>query len=59
MTIGDNFNDLEMIEYAGIGVAMSDAPDPVKAVAQWVAPSFKEDGVAAAIKRFLLGNSRG
>jgi len=47
MTIGDNFNDLEMIEYAGIGVA------------QWVAPSFKEDGVAVAINRFLLGNSRG
>ncbi|CCH65505.1 hypothetical protein RINTHM_10450 [Richelia intracellularis HM01] len=59
MTIGDNFNDLEMIEYAGIGVAMSDAPAPVKAAAQWVAPSFKEDGVAVAINRFLLGNSRG
>ncbi len=53
MTIGDNFNDVEMIEYAGIGVAMGDAPTPVKSVAQWVAPSVEEDGVAVAIAKFL------
>ncbi len=54
MTIGDNFNDLEMIEYAGIGVAMGNAPTPVKDVAQWVAPGVEDDGVAAAIAEFLL-----
>lgn len=54
MTIGDNFNDVEMIEYAGIGVAMGDAPEPVKAVANWVAPSVEMDGAAAAIEEFLL-----
>jgi Cof subfamily protein (haloacid dehalogenase superfamily) len=54
MTIGDNFNDLEMIEYAGIGVAMGDAPSEVKAIAQWVAPSVELDGAAAAIENFLL-----
>ena len=54
MTIGDNFNDVEMIEYAGIGIAMGDAPTPVKALAQWVAPSVEEDGVVAAIAKFLL-----
>ncbi|NER81053.1 MAG: HAD-IIB family hydrolase, partial [Leptolyngbya sp. SIO1D8] len=54
MTIGDNFNDLEMIQYAGIGVAMGDAPSGVKAIANWVAPSVEEDGVAAAINHFLL-----
>lgn len=54
MTIGDNFNDLEMIEYAGIGVAMDNAPTPIKDVAQWVAPSVENDGVAAAIAEFLL-----
>jgi Cof subfamily protein (haloacid dehalogenase superfamily) len=54
MAIGDNFNDLEMLTYAGIGVAMGDAPDPVKAVAQWVAPSVEADGAVAAIERFLL-----
>ncbi|MBW4558606.1 MAG: Cof-type HAD-IIB family hydrolase [Trichormus sp. ATA11-4-KO1] len=54
MTIGDNFNDLEMLEYAGIGVAMGNAPAGVQAIAQWVAPSVEEDGAAQAIKKFLL-----
>lgn len=54
MTIGDNFNDLEMIQYAGIGVAMGDAPEGVQQVAQWVAPSVEADGAAIAIKKFLL-----
>jgi len=54
MTIGDNFNDIEMLEYAGIGVAMGNAPADVKAVAKWVAPSVEEDGVAAAIEEFVL-----
>ncbi|MBD2256041.1 Cof-type HAD-IIB family hydrolase [Pseudanabaena sp. FACHB-2040] len=54
MTIGDNFNDLEMIQYAGIGVAMGDAPQPVKDAADWVAPGVEVDGVADAIEHFLL-----
>ncbi|MDX2232659.1 MAG: Cof-type HAD-IIB family hydrolase [Leptolyngbyaceae cyanobacterium bins.349] len=54
MVVGDNFNDLEMIQYAGIGVAMGNAPDGVKAVANWVAPDVERDGVAAAIEEFLL-----
>jgi Cof subfamily protein (haloacid dehalogenase superfamily) len=54
MTIGDNFNDLEMIEYAGIGVAMGSAPDRVKSFANWVAPTVEADGVAAAIEEFVL-----
>ncbi|MBW4609464.1 MAG: Cof-type HAD-IIB family hydrolase [Hassallia sp. WJT32-NPBG1] len=54
MTIGDNFNDLEMLEYAGIGVAMGNAPEEVQAIAQWVAPSVEKDGAATAIEKFLL-----
>ncbi|MFN6566810.1 HAD family hydrolase [Dendronalium sp. ChiSLP03b] len=54
MTIGDNFNDVEMLEYAGIGVAMGNAPTAVQAIAQWVAPNVEEDGAATAIKKFLL-----
>lgn len=54
MTIGDNFNDLEMLEYAGIGVAMGNAPAEVKVAAQWVAPDVEEDGAAAAIEEFVL-----
>lgn len=54
MTIGDNFNDVEMLEYAGIGVAMGNAPDAVKVLANWVAPDVERDGAAAAIEEFLL-----
>lgn len=54
MTIGDNFNDLEMLQYAGIGVAMGNAPEGVQAIANWVAPSVEVDGVATAIEKFLL-----
>ncbi len=54
MTIGDNYNDLEMLRYAGIGVAMGDAPEPVKQGADWVAPGVEADGVAAALREFLL-----
>ncbi len=54
MAIGDNFNDLEMINYAGIGIAMGNAPDDVKATANWVAPDVEVDGAAAAIEKFLL-----
>ncbi|MEH2323799.1 MAG: Cof-type HAD-IIB family hydrolase [Nostoc sp.] len=54
MAIGDNFNDVEMLEYVGLGVAMGNAPPGVQAIAQWVAPSVEEDGAAVAIEKFLL-----
>lgn len=54
MAIGDNFNDLEMIQYAGVGVAMGNAPAAVQAAANWVAPDVEADGVAAAIEQFVL-----
>ncbi|AFZ12976.1 Cof-like hydrolase [Crinalium epipsammum PCC 9333] len=54
MTIGDNFNDLEMLQYAGVGVAMGNAPADVQAIANWVAPSVEQDGAAVAIKTFIL-----
>ena len=54
MTIGDNFNDLEMLEYAGVGVAMGNAPKEVQAIATWVAPTVEQDGAATAIEKFLL-----
>lgn len=54
MAIGDNFNDLEMLEYAGLGIAMGNAPADVQAVAHWVAPSIEQDGAAVAIEKFLL-----
>jgi Cof subfamily protein (haloacid dehalogenase superfamily) len=54
MTIGDNFNDVEMLEYAGIGVAMGNAPTEVQARALWVTSTVEDDGVAAAIEKFLI-----
>ncbi|MFQ3616715.1 MAG: Cof-type HAD-IIB family hydrolase [Cyanobacteriota bacterium] len=55
MAIGDNFNDFEMLQYAGVGVAMGNAPEGVQAIANWVAPSVEEDGAAIAIEKFILG----
>ncbi|MEM6521597.1 MAG: HAD hydrolase family protein, partial [Cyanobacteria bacterium P01_C01_bin.70] len=54
MTVGDNFNDYEMLQYAGVGVAMGDAPEGVKSIADWVAPSVEDDGVVTAIEQFIL-----
>lgn len=54
MAIGNEFNDVEMLEYAGIGVAMGNAPEGVKAIADWVAPSIEADGVAIAIQTWIL-----
>ncbi len=56
LAIGDNFNDVEMIDYAGIGVAMGNAPDDVQAIADWVAPHIEADGVAVAIGKFILND---
>lgn len=54
MTVGDNDNDRAMIEWAGVGVAMGDGAPSLQAIADWVAPSQAEDGVAAALERFVL-----
>src|SRR5207302_6543674 len=51
MAVGDNFNDLEMIEAAGLGVAMGNAPVGVRERADIVAPTVAEDGLADVIER--------
>lgn len=53
LAIGDNFNDLPMIASAGIGVAMENAPDLVKAKADFVTASNTDHGVADALRRFV------
>jgi Cof subfamily protein (haloacid dehalogenase superfamily) len=53
MAIGDSFNDLEMIRYAGIGVAVANAAPQVKEAADYVTLSNEEAGVAEALIRFL------
>jgi Cof subfamily protein (haloacid dehalogenase superfamily) len=54
MAIGDDFSDIEMLEYAGIGVAMGNAPAPVKSCADWVTTTIEKDGVAKAVERWIL-----
>ncbi len=54
MAIGDAPNDLEMIEAAGVGVAMDNAHPIVKAAADWVAPSNNDHGVHGALVRYGL-----
>lgn len=54
MTLGDQENDIAMLEYAGIGVAMGNALDSVKAVSQFVTKTNLEDGVAYAVEKFVL-----
>jgi Cof subfamily protein (haloacid dehalogenase superfamily) len=54
LVVGDNFNDLPMFAVAGTSVAMGQAPQEVREAADWVAPDFENDGVAAALERFVL-----
>lgn len=54
MAVGDGENDLEMLQIAGIGVAMGSAPSHVKAAADAVVASSDEDGLAEALERFAL-----
>lgn len=48
---GDGFNDISMIRYAGLGVAMSNAKQPVKDAADYITLSNDEDGIAHLLKK--------
>ena len=54
MAIGDEENDLPMIEYAGLGVAMENAVPMVKAAADVVTASNTNDGVAQVVEKYVL-----
>lgn len=51
---GDGFNDTSMIKFAGLGVAMGNAQEEVKAEADYITSSNDEDGIVQVIERFLL-----
>jgi Cof subfamily protein (haloacid dehalogenase superfamily) len=53
LAIGDGRNDIEMISWAGRGVAMGQAPDEVKEAADHVTASVEQDGVAFEIQRWF------
>ena len=54
MAIGDNENDLSMIDFAGMGLAMGNGNQLLKDSADYILPSNEEDGVAYAIQKFVL-----
>ncbi|HXF81501.1 MAG TPA: Cof-type HAD-IIB family hydrolase [bacterium] len=54
IAVGDNLNDLEMLQTAGLGVAMGNAPAALRAAAGYVAPTNDEEGVRDVIERFII-----
>ena len=54
MAFGDGFNDLLMIQFAGQGVAMANAVEEVKSIADFVTTSNEEDGIAHALEQLLF-----
>lgn len=54
LALGDGENDVEMLQLAGLGVAMGNAGPPALAAADAVTASNEEDGVARAIERYVL-----
>ena len=51
---GDGYNDLTMIQYAGLGVAMENAVLPVRKAADYITASNNEDGVGLVVEKFML-----
>jgi len=55
IAVGDSYNDICMLEYAGFSVAVENAHDDIRTVCDHVTLSNNEDGVAEVIERFILG----
>ncbi|WP_296875549.1 Cof-type HAD-IIB family hydrolase [Thomasclavelia sp.] len=53
IAFGDGHNDASMVKYAGLGVAMANAVDDLKAISQYVTDSNDEDGIAKALYKFI------
>ena len=58
IAVGDSGNDLSMVQWAGLGVAVANATPDVLDAADWIAPPVTEDGVVAVIERFILNGAR-
>lgn len=53
LAIGDNYNDIEMLQFAGMGIAMGNAPAAVKAHAQYITSDNDSDGIKSALNKFI------
>jgi hypothetical protein len=58
MAVGDNYNDLEMLQFAGLAVLMANASPDLARDGWVITRSNDEDGVAAAIETYVLGSER-
>jgi len=54
ITFGDDVNDLDMLEYCGIGIAMGNAIDEVKAIADYICDTNENDGIAKWLEEFVV-----
>ncbi|MGE5391742.1 MAG: Cof-type HAD-IIB family hydrolase [Deltaproteobacteria bacterium] len=54
LAIGDSYNDLDMIRWAGVGIAMANARPEVKDTADYITSSNDEHGVAEALRKYVL-----
>jgi phosphoglycolate phosphatase (TIGR01487 family) len=54
IAMGDSLNDIEMIKAVGCGVAMGNAQNEIKKAADWITDTNEEDGVAKAIRYWVL-----
>ena len=54
MALGDGSNDEGLLKAAGLSVAMRNAADSLKAMADFIAPSAEEDGAAQMIEKYVL-----
>jgi hypothetical protein len=54
VAFGDNYNDMTMIGYAGLGVAMGNAEEDVKKIADYVCESNDDDGIAKTIAKYIF-----
>jgi hypothetical protein len=53
VAFGDGENDIELVEWAGYGVAVGNAHERVKAIADYVCPPVTEEGVAQVLEAYL------
>jgi HAD superfamily hydrolase (TIGR01484 family) len=56
---GDSYNDLPLLQVCGLRIVMGHAPDELKSIADYVAPTVDEDGLAVAIEEFVLPRLHG
>ncbi len=53
IAFGDGENDVELVEWPAYGIAVENAHERVKAVADWICPSARDEGVAQVLELFL------